>query len=275
MNIRKLILYGIVVFSLCSFAPPAHSQVPGLSRREFSKLDVLQRAAFFERTIASAAEKEGVDPLLLWTIAYNETRFRPWLTSPKNAQGLMQFIPTTAARFGLRDPYEPTAAIFAAARYVKLLSGMFVGRMDSILAAYNAGEGTVSAYLNGYSLRTDRKVINSTKRRTPGGIPPYAETIGYVRRGLSVYKALQRRKIFRANSDIAIAEVKERTAPEETGEKEARATEIFYDPRSGKRVLIGSQKYRAIDAGPVIVSPTARPSVVANARTTFFRKPNR
>jgi hypothetical protein len=49
---------------------------------------------------------EGVDPNVLWTIAYNETRFRPWLTSPKNAKGMMQFIPATAVRFDLSDPYN-------------------------------------------------------------------------------------------------------------------------------------------------------------------------
>lgn len=93
------------------------------TRQQFSRLGLLERAAFFEETILQTAQAEGVDPNLLWTIAYNETRFRPWLTSPKNARGLMQFIPSTAARFDLSDPYEPTQAIAAAARYVKYLRG--------------------------------------------------------------------------------------------------------------------------------------------------------
>ena len=115
------------------------------TREQFSRLNLRTRATYFENEILRAALIEGVDPNVLWTIAYNETRFRPWLTSPKNARGLMQFIPATAARFGLENPYQPAPAIRAAARYVKVLSNLFGGRIDSILAAYNSGEGTVSA----------------------------------------------------------------------------------------------------------------------------------
>ena len=166
------------------------------SRAEFARLGVLTRAAYFERAIQNAARSEGVDPNLLWTIAYNETRFRPWLTSNKGAKGLMQFIPATAARFGLADPYDPVPAINAAARYVKFLSRMFGGRLDSILAAYNAGEGAVSAFLYGRSLRNGTKIINRDGRMTIGGIPPYTETMGYVGRGLKVYKWLESRNRF-------------------------------------------------------------------------------
>ncbi|MGI8544065.1 MAG: transglycosylase SLT domain-containing protein, partial [Aridibacter sp.] len=66
-----------------------------LTRQQFSRLKVQTRAAYFENEILKAANEEGVDPNILWTIAYNETRFRPWLTSPKNARGMMQFIPAT------------------------------------------------------------------------------------------------------------------------------------------------------------------------------------
>lgn len=268
-------MWGVIVLGLCSSAPLTHSQVKQqLSRREFSKLNIFQRAAFFEETIAAAAKKENVDPPLLWTIAYNETRFRPWLTSPKNAKGLMQFIPATAARFGLTDPYEPVASIYAAARYVKVLSDMFGGRMDSILAAYNAGEGAVSAYLNGHSLRVGQKIINSSKRRTLGGVPPYGETIAYVRRGFDVYKALKRRKPFPTTSET-IAGVKGRNTRDDANTKASHLSEVFYDPRSGNRVVIGSQQNRALDSGPVIISPAIRSSLAARARTTFFREPKR
>lgn len=166
------------------------------SRAEFARLGVLTRAAYFERAIQNAARSEGVDPNLLWTIAYNETRFRPWLTSNKGAKGLMQFIPGTASRFGLSDPYDPVPAIKAAARYVKFLSRMFGGRLDSILAAYNAGEGAVSAFLYGRPLRIGTKIINASGKTTIGGVPPYTETIGYVGRGLKVYRWLERRNKF-------------------------------------------------------------------------------
>jgi hypothetical protein len=192
MRIRKPIHVAVLLLSFL-FPLPLASQVRGrITRTSLSRMDVLSRAALFEGVIADAAKKEGVDPLILWTIAYNETRFRPWLTSPKNAQGLMQFIPATAARFGLQNPYEPHASIYAAARYVSVLSGMFGGRLESILAAYNAGEGTVAAFLNGHTLRTGRKLINANRKRTHGGVPPYTETIGYVGRGVKVYRWLER-----------------------------------------------------------------------------------
>lgn len=166
------------------------------TREQFSRLNVRTRAAYFENEILQVAQREGVDPNLLWTIAYLETRFRPWLTSPKNARGLMQFIPATAARFGLENPYSSREAIRAAARYVRVLSNLFGGRVDSILAAYNSGEGTVSAYLTGRTLRNGKKLINRQRLKTTGGVPPYRETVGYVGRGLKVYRWLVTRGAF-------------------------------------------------------------------------------
>jgi hypothetical protein len=170
------------------------------TREQFSQLNVRTRAAYFESEILRAANAEGVDPNILWTICYNETRFRPWLTSPKNARGLMQFIPSTAARFSLKNPYEPVSAIRAAARYVRVLSNLFGGRIDSILAAYNSGEGTVSAYLRGQTLQMGRKIINPKGIKTIGGVPPYTETMNYVGRGLKIYRWLILRGAFPANS---------------------------------------------------------------------------
>lgn len=180
------------------------------TREQFSRLNVRTRAAYFENEILRAANMEGVDPNVLWTIAYNETRFRPWLTSPKDARGLMQFIPATAGRFGLSNPYQPIPAIRAAARYVKVLSNLFGGRIDSILAAYNSGEGTVSAYLHGRTIRDGRKIINPKGIKTIGGVPPYTETITYVGRGLKIYRWLILRGAFpagvvRANFPTAIS----------------------------------------------------------------------
>ena len=169
-----------------------------LTRQQFSRLNVQTRAAYFESEILKAANDEGVDPNILWTIAYNETRFRPWLTSPKNARGMMQFIPSTAARFGLTDSYEPISSIKAAARYVKYLSNLFGGRIDSVLAAYNSGEGTVSAYFRGQAVRNGQKIINPKGVKTIGGVPPYSETIAYVGRGLKIYRWLIYRQTFPA-----------------------------------------------------------------------------
>lgn len=184
---KKLIFVMALIGLLINGGVLAQTRFP---REQFSRLNVKARAAYFESEILRAARTEGVDPNILWTICYLETRFRPWLTSPKNAQGLMQFIPTTAVRFGLTNPYQAVPAIHAAARYVKYLSNLFGGRIDSILAAYNSGEGTVNAFLSGRRSRDGRKVINPKGIKTIGGVPPYTETIQYVGRGLKIYRWL-------------------------------------------------------------------------------------
>ncbi len=171
-------------------------QTTVLTRREFSRFSVHERARFFEPTISRIASEEQVDPYLLWTIAYNETRFRPWLSSPAGAEGLMQFIPATALRFNLFNPYQPESAIRAAACYVRFLSNRFAGRVDSILAGYNAGEGAVDAFLTGRTVRSGKKIINAGGIKTIGGVPPYRETIEYVTRGLVVYRLLRERQVF-------------------------------------------------------------------------------
>ncbi len=183
----------VICFSL---QPTSFGQANVLTRREFSRFSVLDRARFLEPTISRIALEEQVDPYLLWTIAYNETRFRPWLRSYAGAEGLMQFIPATASRFNLFNPYQPEPAIRAAARYVRFLQNRFSGRIDSILAGYNAGEGAVDAFLTGRAVRAGKKIINASGLKTIGGVPPYRETIGYVARGLVVYRLLRTRQMF-------------------------------------------------------------------------------
>jgi len=144
---------------------------------------VAERARRYEPYLVEAAAKHGVDGRLLWVIAYLETRFNPRAVSRKGARGMMQMMPATAARFGLSDAHNPAASSDAAARYVRWLLARFGGRVDLALAAYNAGEATVDAYLTGREIRAGDKVINRA-RRTTGGIPPFRETQEYVANGL-------------------------------------------------------------------------------------------
>ncbi len=313
-TIKKGMICGFLV-ALSSVL--AAGQQQQMTRQQFSRLSLPARAAYFESTILAAANSEGVDPKLLWTIAYNETRFRPWLTSNKGAQGLMQFIPGTAARFDLRNPYDPSAAIRAAARYVGYLSRTVGNRLDSVLAAYNAGEGTVLAYQQGKPLRIGTKTINAGGQRTVGGVPPYSETISYVGRGLKVFRWLESRGMFpnaspKANfPDVisasiervplldfelaAIPQVKTEGPQKPRILRTSLATqkfdntprdkredpiplnlEVYYDPRSGKRYLLNSERGRMEkldENGPVIIAPNIRADVSSPARSIYVGSP--
>ena len=167
---------------------------------EAQETDARQRARSYEPLIASAAQRYNVDPRLLWTIAYLESRFRQGAISYKDgkpcAYGMMQFTAPTAARYGLKDPHSVREAIDAAARYVRDLQERFGARGDLILAAYNAGEGTVEAFRDGKRLvLPNRKIINPGGIRT-GGVPPYLETREYVARGKLVYQNISGEGLF-------------------------------------------------------------------------------
>lgn len=109
----------------------------------------------------------GVDPYLIYCLMSQESRFITSAVSPKGAQGLMQLMPGTAARYGVTNPYDVAQNIKGGTRYLKDLLKMFNGRVDLALAGYNAGEGAVMKY--GYT------------------IPPYDETRNYVRLILKRY----------------------------------------------------------------------------------------
>lgn len=172
-------------------------------RSELSSAQIEMRARRVEPHMRAAAARYGVDPRVLWTIAYLETRFRSGLVSPKGARGMMQFMPGTAARYGLADPHDDLAAIHAAARYVRDLSRRFDNCLDLVLAGYNAGEGAVEAFLKGTTLRLpDGRTINARRIQT-GGVPPYAETRNYVARGLYVARQLTVANVFSPTNSSA------------------------------------------------------------------------
>ncbi len=189
--------------------------------------DAVIRAKAYETDLIDASAKYGLDSRLLWTIAYLETRFNHKLVSCKGARGLMQLMPSTAARFGVTDPHNPKRAIDGAARYARYLMHRFNGRLDLILAAYNAGEGAVEAYLTGRSIRIGNRVINPARRIT-GGVPPYRETRRYVEAGLSILAKID------CSSEFGISR---RQVKKQITEKENSPT---HSPKSRSIIYVGA-----------------------------------
>lgn len=140
-----------------------------------------ERERQLEPLIIESAKRYGIDPRILRTVCFIESRFRPSAVSPKGARGLMQFMPATAVAYGLQNPHDPKAAIDAAAHYLRDLLRKFGGRVDLALAAYNAGEGTVESFQTGRPLALATAKIINPHRLITGGMPPYRETQQYVK----------------------------------------------------------------------------------------------
>jgi hypothetical protein len=112
--------------------------------------------------IISAAMRHQVEPLLLYSVMCQESAFNGRATSNKGARGLMQLMPATAARFGVKNIFDPEQNIHAGAQYLRFLLDLFNDDVSLALAGYNAGEGAVKKY--GYT------------------VPPYRETMNYVKK---------------------------------------------------------------------------------------------
>ncbi|MEW6732482.1 MAG: lytic transglycosylase domain-containing protein [Acidobacteriota bacterium] len=166
---RLLLATAIVMMIAMIGAIPVMAgqrQRSGQSNRQ-AKLPKTYMTEQLAEKIVTISRKYYVDPQLITEIMRCETNFRPNLTSPKGAAGLMQFMPGTARRFGITNPYDPDQAIAGACLYLRFLMSRF-GRLDLALAGYNAGENAVE--------RHGRRV------------PPYRETVGYVRSIIANYR---------------------------------------------------------------------------------------
>jgi soluble lytic murein transglycosylase-like protein len=126
-----------------------------------------QRRMEFSPLIDEAAYKYNIDPNLLHAVIRAESGYNPGAVSNKGAAGLMQLMPATANRFGVRDRFDPQDNIEGGARYLSALLDMFPYDLKLAVAAYNSGENAVKRHGN--------------------QIPPIAETQNYVEKVLDYY----------------------------------------------------------------------------------------
>jgi soluble lytic murein transglycosylase-like protein len=134
------------------------SSKPSFSSKEANQYDVL---------ISEASKKYEVDFALVKAIIRAESGFNPFAVSRKGAKGLMQLMPQTAQRMNVSNIFNPRENIEGGVRYFKYLLSLFNNDLRLSLAAYNAGENLI------LEIRT---------------IPPYRETVDYVRKVLNFYQ---------------------------------------------------------------------------------------
>ncbi|MFN2492909.1 MAG: lytic transglycosylase domain-containing protein [Pyrinomonadaceae bacterium] len=139
--------------------------------------------AKLDALIRQNGAKYGVDPYLIFCVMEQESHFNAHALSPKGARGLMQLMPGTSARFGVRRPSDPAQNVAGGTRYLKQLLEQFNGRIDLVLASYNAGEGAV--------------------RKFGGKVPPFRETRNYVKK--ISYRYHRSKPAGPPNSDVAAA----------------------------------------------------------------------
>jgi soluble lytic murein transglycosylase-like protein len=144
------------------FAPSAAATTLRTKTENFIPTDIPTSGdAEIDQLIFKAGKEYGVDPRLIHAVAYQESRYKIDAESHAGAQGLMQMMPATAARFAVEGKSGTEQNVYAGTKLLRWLLKRFDGNISLALAGYNAGEGSVDKY---------------------DGIPPYPETQNYVRK---------------------------------------------------------------------------------------------
>jgi soluble lytic murein transglycosylase-like protein len=141
--------------------PAQPNEFNGMATMSESSTSWTTGNARIDSLIRENGRRYGVDPYLVYCVIRQESSFSSTALSVKGAQGLMQLMPGTAARYGVTNANDAAQNIRGGTRYLKDLLQLFHGRIDLVLAGYNAGEGAVIKY---------GQII-----------PPYKETRDYVR----------------------------------------------------------------------------------------------
>ena len=146
---------------------------------KYNYQELQNKSRRYQSSISEASRLYGVNENLIKSVITAESCFKVKARSHKGARGLMQLMPATARRFGVRNSYNSHQNIGAGTKYLRWLLDRFSGNVHFALAGYNAGEGKVDRY---------------------GGIPPYKETREYVRRVMGVFKTLHQKMPNSANA---------------------------------------------------------------------------
>jgi soluble lytic murein transglycosylase-like protein len=125
------------------------------------RMSVVPPAHAYEGIIREAAKRYRVDAPLIRSVIQAESAFDPFAISRAGAMGLMQLMPDIAAAFGVGHPFDPRENIMAGTRLLRELLDQHHGNVPLAVASYNAGPTAVSTY---------------------GGVPPFRETLGYVKK---------------------------------------------------------------------------------------------
>ena len=200
----------------------------------------------YEAMVNTEARRQQLDPALVKAVIAVESAYDPAAVSPKGAIGLMQLIPETAERYGVKLIADPKNNIGGGTRYLKDLLNMFGGNLSLALAGYNAGEGAVRQYHN--------------------AIPPYPETQQYVKLVMQFYEYFGGRagRISRAaDGRIRLTLPGRRNMPAAPGE--GGLDRLASDPKA--RGLLSAPALPGAQASPAGVAAGAAPALVPGLAT--------
>ncbi len=125
----------------------------------------------YARIVETASRAHGVEGRLVHALIWAESSYDPKAVSPSGAEGLMQLMPATAKRYGVRDPFDPKQNIDGGVKHLRELLDQFDGDLELVVAAYNAGANAVI--------------------RAGNRIPPYPQTAAYVPKVIAYYHHLE------------------------------------------------------------------------------------